>query len=707
MGIHVSIVKELQEQANNVISLKGLNRSTSDSIEEFVSYNYEAFKLANTCGAYLHNGVGTLIFPFDSGLGKNKMYHRAWSAGYSALVKTAKLEWPNALVQSINIDCSDKTPKRIAEELFASITSGGAVTELEINANGISNQLVAHVESIENQTKSLNDGDTIVVSGGAKGVTAACLVELTKRRKINIGILGRTELSEEPSYLKGCISDAALKNAVFMQAKNKDQKITPMEVNSIVSKVLGNREVNENIRTLEANGSKVRYMAVDVTNLDDVKKAVSSLRNEFGSIHGIIHAAGVLADKYIHEKTQEQFDRVFKTKINGFINLLAASSSDKLTHICCFSSVAARMGNIGQVDYAMANEILNKVCQAEQEKRQHSCVVKSINWGPWDGGMVSEQLKKHFVSMGVDLIPIDVGATIFADEMEDSSMEHVEIVVGGTFDHWGASEKKGEANKRKIWVHKSNSSFLESHRIESKVVVPMMLVNEWSMRLAKSIFPALFVSAVNHVKVFKGISLDNFETTGNEIQFSYEVKGEKNQPVIDIKIESDKGQPFYSITVLMNDQPSAAMMHKNNLPKLDKWTWNKSDIYNQRLFHGPDFQVIEKLEGISNEACAGLLSKKENKLISSEGSDLFMLDGGIQLAILAMEKWTGNKSSLPLGFESLHLFSTPKKSEHLNCELFLKKKNEMDSEWDLYYKNDEQEVVAEMKGLRMYMYQLN
>ena len=162
-----------------------------------------------------------------------------------------------------------------------------------------------------------------------------------------------------------------------------------------------------------------------------------------------------------------------------------------LTHICCFSSVAARLGNIGQVDYSMANEILNKVCTAEQKKRKDICVVKSLNWAPWEGGMVSPQLKKHFESMGVDLIPLQTGAEIFADEMEDASTEHVEIVVGGAFDSWGMKESGTSNHSRSMWVHQSNSPYLNSHQIQGNVIVPMMMVNEWCIRLAKSIFPNL------------------------------------------------------------------------------------------------------------------------------------------------------------------------------------------------------------------------
>ena len=133
------------------------------------------------------------------------------------------------------------------------------------------------------------------------------------------------------------------------------------------------------------------------------------MRKEWGPITGVVHGAGVLADKKIAEKTDEQFDRVFDTKVSGLRALLAATAKDPLTSLCLFSSIAARTGNPGQCDYAMANEVLNLVACAERARRGSTCVVRSIGWGPWEGGMVTPSLKAHFQQMGVALIPLDVG----------------------------------------------------------------------------------------------------------------------------------------------------------------------------------------------------------------------------------------------------------------------------------------------------------
>ncbi len=138
----------------------------------------------------------------------------------------------------------------------------------------------------------------------------------------------------------------------------------------------------------------------------------------------------MLADKRIVDKTDEQFQAVFDTKVEGLRSLLAATADDPLQLLCLFSSVAARTGNAGQADYAMANEILNKVAVAERARRGTSCIVKSYGWGPWAGGMVGPALQERFESMGVAVIPLDVGARMFVDEIASPQTDQVEVVLG-------------------------------------------------------------------------------------------------------------------------------------------------------------------------------------------------------------------------------------------------------------------------------------
>ncbi|MGV3639106.1 MAG: SDR family NAD(P)-dependent oxidoreductase [Adhaeribacter sp.] len=712
-GANARIVADLPEEARYVVSLQGLDVLPAGDPEKAAQHalhlNFGAFALAQALGSRLSREAGYLVLAFDNGLGGALPNERPWSGGISALAKTASLEWPRAQVQSICLACAGKEPETIARELFQALTAGGRVTEMEIDPQGESHQWLASPAALEDQTRPLQDGDTILVSGGAKGATAACLLALAERKKLNIGILGRTQLTEEPAYAVGCSTDAELKNAVFQQARKESRQVTPLEVNKLVSDILGNREVTENLRQLRQLGSRVSYLPVDITDRGQVIAAVESLRSEFGSVQGLVHAAGVLADKFIHEKTTAQFSKVFNTKIQGFRNLLEATASDALTHICCFSSVAARMGNRGQVDYAMANEVLNKVCQAEQKKRGQACVVKSLNWGPWDGGMVSPQLKGHFAAMGVDLIPLETGAAMFADEMEDKSTAQVEIVIGGAFDKWGGKTGKEEEKSHTMWVQQANNPFLDSHRIQGKVIVPMMMANEWCMRLAQSLCPDLQVVEAGKMKVYKGIQLPHFDQQGDLLRFIYTLDRKPEAATVEVKIQNEAGTLLYGVSVQMAPERQNFPGGGQKLSHLETWALAETQIYPARLFHGPDFQVIDKLEGISGEACTGSLkiSGSPDKGRQDWQSDMFLFDGGIQLAILAMDTWTGNNSSLPLGYDSLQLYGPAGLATHLHCELNLKKRGRQDSEWDLLFKDKNQQVRAEMTGLRLYMYQPN
>ncbi|GIT03230.1 MAG: hypothetical protein CM1200mP28_04890 [Deltaproteobacteria bacterium] len=109
----------------------------------------------------------------------------------------------------------------------------------------------------------------------------------------------------------------------------------------------------------------------------------------------MIHGAGVLADKLIEKKTSADFDKVCSTKINGIDALLKCVNQKKLTHLLMFSSAAGFYGNAGQSDYAVANESLNRIALLFK-KKYPKCHVTSFNWGPWEGGMVTPELKRLF-----------------------------------------------------------------------------------------------------------------------------------------------------------------------------------------------------------------------------------------------------------------------------------------------------------------------
>lgn len=125
------------------------------------------------------------------------------------------------------------------------------------------------------------------------------------------------------------------------------------------------REIRASLRLIQETGAQAHYCSVDVRHAGNVRDILNDIRRQFGPIRGLVHGAGVLADRRIEDKTEEQFDAVYHTKVSGLKNLLQALEPGELRLLALFSSYTGRFGRTGQVDYAAANEVLNKIAQSE------------------------------------------------------------------------------------------------------------------------------------------------------------------------------------------------------------------------------------------------------------------------------------------------------------------------------------------------------
>jgi len=181
----------------------------------------------------------------------------------------------------------------------------------------------------------------------------------------------------------------------------------------------GRRTANETQQQLLADQPFWRYIQADVSDASSVKRLISQIKQEYGHLNGIIHAAGVLRDSLLVQKTQEETEAVFSPKILGLMNLDEVAREEFLDFFVNFSSVSAVLGNIGQSDYASANAYLDDYTSYRNvlvERGERHGQTLSINWPLWrSGGMQidesSEQyLKRHW---GMEPLPTNLGMKAF------------------------------------------------------------------------------------------------------------------------------------------------------------------------------------------------------------------------------------------------------------------------------------------------------
>lgn len=430
MGTDARVVADVPDDANSVIFLGGLQDCPDPATA--LAVNREAFSVAQNVSRRFAAAGGFFATVQDTGgdfglSGKDEI--SAWMAGLPGLIKTAAIEWPQATVKAIDLERCGRSPDELAQVILRELVEGGPEIEVGQHADGRRIRLESYPTVLEHRYPMMDEKSVVVVSGGARGVTAASLVQLAHRFHPKIALLGRTVLNDEPACCRGMVTEGDLKRAFFQATKAQGQPGTPAQIEQSTRHVLALREIRSTLQALVAAGSEACYFSADIRDASAVGSVLGAVRQKWGPITGIVHGAGVIKDKPITEKTLEMFDTVFDTKVLGLRSLLTATAGDPLEMICLFSSVAAWLGNQGQCDYAMANEVLNKVAHAQARRRNHTCVVKSINWGPWEGGMVSGPLRGHFEQVGIPLIPLDVGARIFVDEIQATPSDAVEVAI--------------------------------------------------------------------------------------------------------------------------------------------------------------------------------------------------------------------------------------------------------------------------------------
>ena len=351
--------------------------------------------------------------------------------GIAGLVKTLAREWP--AVRSRVVDFSNAHPiemviDRLTSEVFArdGWAEVGYDQDRRIRLKTIETPL-EHTSS----TFELKPGEPVLISGGARGITALAAAEMARLWRPTLLIIGTTPLpgeGESPDT-RGLNVEAEIKAALHARLRHQGNAGTPAEIETAYQALRRAREVRQNLESLRQTGATVAYAEADVRDQIALTRVLDGWRARHGEVAGLIHGAGLIKDKLIRHKSVESFDRVLETKLDGALNLLRLVRGDALKFTALFSSIAGRFGNVGQSDYAAANEILNKL--ALWLDRRWPGRVVSLIWGPWSGvGMVS-QLESHLGSRGLGMISPESGGSLLINELRHGRKGDVEVIYSG------------------------------------------------------------------------------------------------------------------------------------------------------------------------------------------------------------------------------------------------------------------------------------
>lgn len=354
-------------------------------------------------------------------------------------------------------------------------------------------------------------------------------------------------------------------------------KPVPREVERIARDLLAQREIRGTIAAIEDAGASATYLTVDITDGGATAAALAGHQ-----ITGIVHGAGVLADQLISDKDEQDVAAVLAPKLTGLDSVLDAVDLQRLRHIVLFSSVAGFFGNRAQSDYAMANEALNRIaCSLKRDLP--AAQVTAVNWGAWDGGMVTPELARMFAERGVPLIGMDEGVRLFAEQFGPERTGDVVCVAGPTSPLSTPDPKRAaeDIKLRRDIRPLRHDAVLADHALGGTPVLPATAVIGAVLNAVERARPAARLGGLREFSVLRGLRFDDdapayleFAVTGSTVL-----------------VRDPDGKPRYRAEVV-EGAPAPEIVE--DLPALDGGT--PATAYTDgALFHGPALRGITAL----------------------------------------------------------------------------------------------------------------
>ena len=136
------------------------------------------------------------------------------------------------------------------------------------------------------------------------------------------------------------------------------------------------------ISSIESSGGEVLYCSADVTDAVSMREALSKAIERFGRIDGVFHAAGIVDDGLVSEKTIDSIENVLAPKMLGTAVLDEVLHDINVDFLMLFSSTSTVTAPAGQVDYVAANAYLDAYANSVASRSDRRTI--SLHWGIWN-----------------------------------------------------------------------------------------------------------------------------------------------------------------------------------------------------------------------------------------------------------------------------------------------------------------------------------
>ncbi|MGW1352091.1 SDR family oxidoreductase [Streptomyces sp. NPDC002409] len=229
----------------------------------------------------------------------------------------------------------------------------------------------------------LAPGAVVVATGGARGITAACLLGLARQVPLRIHLVGAGRPGDVPDDLLHTPDQElpAARARYITDRRSREPRRPVGEINAVFDRLLHARESALTLRALREScgADRVHFHTCDVTDATAVRALADAVRAREGHVDLLVNGAGLHHPGDITRKTLPGMRRVRDVKLFGHHHLRAAFTGALAPRLWCnFGSVTGVAGLPGESDYSPANDFLSAAAHAGDEGEF------TIAWTIWD-----------------------------------------------------------------------------------------------------------------------------------------------------------------------------------------------------------------------------------------------------------------------------------------------------------------------------------
>jgi 3-oxoacyl-[acyl-carrier protein] reductase len=190
------------------------------------------------------------------------------------------------------------------------------------------------------------------------------------------------------------------------------------------------------IADIRAAGGAASAITFDITDAAATRRALEAVL-EAGPVQILVNNAGLHDDAVLPGMSEPQWHRVIDVSVNGFFNatqpLLLPMIRTRWGRIINVSSIAALIGNKGQVNYAAAKGALNSATKAlALEVATRGITVNSIAPGiiqtPMTAGLFDAAAIERLVPMNRPGLPEEVAGVVSFLASEDAAYVTAQVI---------------------------------------------------------------------------------------------------------------------------------------------------------------------------------------------------------------------------------------------------------------------------------------